>query len=78
MTATNGSAADLTVIPANVYPGTTSRRADGVLTIGGVGVDELAQRHGTPLFVYDEADFRARCAAMAQAFGRYGKVHYAS
>jgi diaminopimelate decarboxylase len=78
MTATTGSAEDLAVIPSNVYPGTTSRTAEGVVTIGGVGVDELAQRHGTPLFVYDEDDFRTRCTAMAQAFGRYGKVHYAS
>ncbi|HNP57468.1 MAG TPA: diaminopimelate decarboxylase [Gordonia sp. (in: high G+C Gram-positive bacteria)] len=78
MTATTGRAEELAIIPANVYPGTTSRTAEGVVTIGGVGVDELAQRHGTPLFVYDEADFRARCTAMAQAFGRYGKVHYAS
>lgn len=78
MMSTTGSAAELAVIPANVYPSGTSRRADGVVTIAGVGVDELAARHGTPLFVYDEADFRARCAAMAQAFGRYGRVHYAS
>ena len=50
----------------------------GRLCVGGCDLVELARSHGTPLFVYDEVDFRARCAAMAQAFGRYGKVHYAS
>ncbi|QKT06837.1 diaminopimelate decarboxylase [Gordonia sp. X0973] len=65
-------------IPANVYPAGTSRDGDGMLTIAGVRADDLAQRHGTPLFVFDEADFRARCTAMREAFNRYGKVHYAS
>ncbi len=69
---------DLAVIPANVYPRGTSRATDGAITIGGVRVDDLARDHGTPLFVFDEADFRRRCAEMRDAFGRYGKVHYAS
>ena len=72
------SAAELADLPANVYPRGTARSANGVVTIAGVAVDELVHRHQTPLFVYDEADFRARCAAMREAFGRYGRVHYAS
>ncbi|MFT4200746.1 diaminopimelate decarboxylase [Gordonia sp. (in: high G+C Gram-positive bacteria)] len=72
------SAADVDAIPANVYPSGTARADDGTVTLAGVRVDELAQRYGTPLFVFDEADFRARCAAMRAAFGRYGTVHYAS
>ncbi|GAA4748073.1 diaminopimelate decarboxylase [Gordonia alkaliphila] len=65
-------------IPANVFPRNASRNADGVLEIAGVTVDQLAQDYGTPLFVYDEADFRSRCADMQAAFGPYGRVHYAS
>jgi len=72
------SAAEVAAIPVNVYPAGTARNADGAIAIGGIGTDELADRYQTPLFVYDEADFRARCAAMREAFGRYGKVHYAS
>ena len=41
-------------------------------------VRELAERFGTPLFVVDEADFRARCAEFADAFGDPALVHYAS
>ncbi|MFC0313483.1 diaminopimelate decarboxylase [Gordonia phosphorivorans] len=65
-------------IPANVFPRNASRNADGVLEVAGVTADRLAQDYGTPLFVYDEADFRSRCADMQAAFGPYGRVHYAS
>ncbi|MFT3899619.1 MAG: diaminopimelate decarboxylase [Gordonia sp. (in: high G+C Gram-positive bacteria)] len=71
-------ASEVAQLPANVYPSSIARADDGTVTIAGVRVDELADRHGTPLFVFDEADFRARCAAMREAFGRYGTVHYAS
>ncbi|MFT3714739.1 MAG: diaminopimelate decarboxylase [Gordonia sp. (in: high G+C Gram-positive bacteria)] len=65
-------------IPAEVYPRNTARNAGGVVTLNGVTVIDLAARYGTPLFVYDEDDFRARCAEIQSAFGRYGRVHYAS
>ncbi|GAA1481860.1 diaminopimelate decarboxylase [Gordonia sinesedis] len=68
----------LAQIPANVWPRNAVRGDDGRVRIAGVGVDELAERFGTPLFVVDEADFRSRCADMVAAFGRYGRVHYAS
>jgi diaminopimelate decarboxylase len=38
------------------------------VTIGGVSLRELAETYGTPLFVYDEATLRARCAEAAVAF----------
>ncbi|WP_346075735.1 diaminopimelate decarboxylase [Gordonia cholesterolivorans] len=69
---------ELSRIPEKVYPRGTVRDEDGVVTIGGVRVDRLAEQYGTPLFVYDEADFRSRCADMQRAFGPYGRVHYAS
>ncbi|GAA4675115.1 diaminopimelate decarboxylase [Gordonia humi] len=72
------SPAEMAAIPANVYPRGTARTDDGAVTIGGVAVDELADTYGTPLFVYDERDFRSRCADMQASFGPHGRVHYAS
>jgi len=47
----------------------TSEIVDGRLRIGGCDVHSLATAHGTPLFVYDEAHLRARCAEARAAFG---------
>ncbi len=48
----------------------------GRLTVGGVDVLALAERHGTPLFVYDEEHIRRRCREAVAAFG--DGVAYAS
>ena len=53
---------ELDELPAEVWPRNAARGADGVLRLAGVDVRDLAERFGTPLFVVDEADFRARCA----------------
>ena len=69
----------LAAIPTAVWPRNAKRDpATGELQIAGIGVTELAETFGTPVFVLDEADFRSRCADMVQAFGPYGRVHYAS
>ncbi|MGV9713442.1 diaminopimelate decarboxylase [Gordonia sp. NPDC003424] len=68
----------LAALPANVWPRNASRDDSGEVRLAGVGVTELADTYGTPLFVVDEADFRSRCADMLAAFGPYGRVHYAS
>lgn len=52
----------------NLWPVTARLDPDGVLRIGGVRVDELAAEFGTPAFVLDEADFRARCTGWRRAF----------
>ncbi len=39
------------------------------LAVGGCDLVELAERFGTPLFVYDEAHLRARCREAVGAFG---------
>ncbi|MGC4934634.1 diaminopimelate decarboxylase [Gordonia sp. DT30] len=70
--------AALAEIPAQVWPRNAARDEDGELQIAGVGVTELAETFDTPLFVIDESDFRSRCADMLDAFGPYGRVHYAS
>ncbi|ACU75599.1 diaminopimelate decarboxylase [Catenulispora acidiphila DSM 44928] len=49
--------------------------ADGELTVAGHGVRALAAEFGTPLYVLDAADFRARCSAWLDAFPN-GDVHY--
>jgi diaminopimelate decarboxylase len=69
---------ELNDLPAEVWPRNAARADDGVLALGGVDVRDLAERYGTPLFVVDEADFRARCREYAAAFGDPAVVHYAS
>ena len=56
------------LLPA-LWPRTARRDAAGVLTVGGLPVTELARRFGTPVYVLDEADFRARCRDFVEAFG---------
>ena len=66
---------DLNALDPRVWPA-TARRADGELTVGGVGVRELATTHGTPLFVMDEEDFRGRARDYRTAFSD-ADVYYA-
>ena len=54
----------------------TARKADGVLEIGGVRLTDLVAEHGSPAYVLDEADFRARARAFRDAFETYD-VYYA-
>jgi diaminopimelate decarboxylase len=55
-------------MPGGPWPLTADRDADGVLTIGGVPVTDLARDHGTPLWVVDEADLRERCRRYVAGF----------
>jgi diaminopimelate decarboxylase len=48
---------------------------DGFLAVGGCSLGDLAAEFGTPLFVYDEAHLRARCAEAVAAFGRGNAVY---
>jgi diaminopimelate decarboxylase len=65
-----------------VWPVTAERGEDGALSLGGVDVRALAAEFGTPAYVLDEADFRARCSEWRSAFdgppGRGGSVYYAA
>jgi diaminopimelate decarboxylase len=54
----------------------TAHKQDGVLTVGGVRLTDLAAEHGSPAYVLDEADFRARARAFRDAFADY-QVFYA-
>ena len=56
-------------LPRELLPDTAAVGPDGRLSVGGVDVLELAEEHGTPLFVYDEEHLRARCREAVAAFG---------
>ncbi len=62
-------------LPFHLLP-VTSEVVDGRLTVGGCDLVELAERYGTPLFVYDESHLRRRCREAWTAFG--GGVSYAA
>lgn len=70
--------ADFNSLPSHVWPRNAARGADGAVSIAGVRLSELAEEYGTPLYVFDEQDFRSRCRDMAKAFGGPEHVHYAS
>ncbi|NLA54804.1 MAG: diaminopimelate decarboxylase [Corynebacterium humireducens] len=69
---------DFNDLPAHVWPRNAVRQEDGVVTVAGVPLPEIAEEFGTPVFVVDEDDFRSRCQDMARAFGGPEHVHYAS
>ena len=54
----------------------TATKSDGVLSVGGVPLTELVREHGSPAYVLDEDDFRARARAFRDAFADYD-VFYA-
>jgi diaminopimelate decarboxylase len=68
---------DLNALPEAVWP-RGARRVDGVLTLGGLDVRDLAARFGTPTFFMDEADVRSRAREYVDAFGEGAQVYYAA
>ena len=71
-------AADALRLAPNVWPRNAVRGDDGVVSIAGVAVTEIAAEFGTPAFVIDEDDFRARCRDISTAFGSGAHVRYAA
>ena len=53
---------------AGLWSQSTDKDDDGVLRVAGVRVTDIAERFGTPAYVLDVADFRARLAAYRDAF----------
>ncbi|MFC4857353.1 hypothetical protein [Actinophytocola glycyrrhizae] len=51
----------VTRLEPETWPSGTTRTPDGDLVVGGVGLNALADRFGTPLHVLDDAELRARC-----------------
>jgi diaminopimelate decarboxylase len=69
--------ADLNRLDPRVWARTVSRTAEGIATVGGLDVRHLAEEYGTPAYILDEDDFRARCRAWRDAFGDEADVFYA-
>jgi diaminopimelate decarboxylase len=67
----------VSAIPRRLLSDTAVIAADGSLTVGGCSVVDLAERFGTPLFVYDETHLRNRCREAVAAFG-HERVIYAT
>ncbi|HTJ66072.1 MAG TPA: diaminopimelate decarboxylase [Actinospica sp.] len=55
----------------------SAREHAGRISVGGVDLEELAERFGTPLYVLDEAELRSRAAAYVHALDG-GLVRYAA
>ncbi|WKX72609.1 diaminopimelate decarboxylase [Streptomyces sp. XD-27] len=69
--------ADLNALDPRVWSRTVSRGEDGAVSVGGLDVRVLAEEFGTPAYILDEDDFRARCRAWRDAFGDEADVFYA-
>jgi diaminopimelate decarboxylase len=59
-----------------LWSSTARKNEDGALEVGGVDLRDLVAQHGSPAYVLDEADFRARARAFAEAFAG-SAVYYA-
>jgi diaminopimelate decarboxylase len=61
-----------------LFPVTYRVNAAGHMEVGGCDLVELARRHGTPLYVYDEATIRQRASEYVAAMGGAGQVLYSA
>ena len=61
-----------------LLPITYRLNARGRAEVGGCDLEELAEKHGTPLFLYDELTVRQRAAEFVSAMGRHGAVLYSA
>ena len=67
--------------PADIF--STNASFANELSIGGVKATDLVREFGSPLFVVDEDDFKARALAFKSALDKHfgahaGRVYYAS
>ncbi|MGB3736923.1 MAG: diaminopimelate decarboxylase, partial [Ilumatobacter sp.] len=67
----------MTALDRRLLSDNTAVGADGMLTVGGCSVADVATEFGTPVFVYDEQHLRDRCREAVAAFGR-DRVIYAT
>lgn len=75
---------DVNALPPAVWSMTAARGDSGEVALGGVGVRSIAEQFGTPVYVVDEADVRARAERIRSSFDREfarvggaAKVYYA-
>ncbi len=67
---------DVNALTTKLWSRTAHRGTDGVIEVGGVRLTDLAEKVGTPAYILDEDDFRARARAWKQAFDGW-TVYYA-
>jgi diaminopimelate decarboxylase len=60
--------ADINELLPQLWACTVRRNDAGALEVGEIDARDLAARHGTPAYILDEADFRARSTAFRDAF----------
>ena len=68
---------DVNELLPRLWSGGVTKDGSGVLTVAGVDVCQIAEQVGTPAYVVDEADLRARARAFAAAFAGWD-VYYAA
>ncbi len=71
-----GVPADVNALLPQLWSRNVSKDLDGVLTVAGLLVTEIAEQVGTPVYVVDEEDLRARAREFADAFAGWD-VYYA-
>jgi diaminopimelate decarboxylase len=59
---------DVNELMADLWPATAAKDDSGELHVGGLPVSQLAHQYGTPAYLLDEEDFRARCRGFKAAF----------
>ncbi len=67
---------DLNALNPALWPAGTRRDDSGGVAVGGASLVGIARTHGTPYYLLDEADFRARAAAFREAFAGW-EIFYA-
>lgn len=67
---------DLNALDEKIWPKNCCR-VDGVIHLGGIGLDQVAKELSTPIYLLDEDDFLTRARAFSDAFSGW-KVCYAS
>ncbi len=67
---------DVNALEPLLWSSSAHKNADGALVVGGVDLRDLAREYGTPAYVLDEEDLRARARAFREAFAGYD-VYYA-
>ncbi|MEV4131446.1 diaminopimelate decarboxylase [Dactylosporangium sp. NPDC049742] len=67
---------DVNALIPQLWPKTVKRAQDGAIEVGSVNIRKIADEHGTPAYIFDEADFRERCRKFKEAFGG-AEVFYA-
>ncbi len=65
----------MSAIELRLLPRTASVSSSGVLSIGGVSGQDMADQFGTPLFIYDEEHLRQTCRDAVAAFGADGVIY---